>query len=60
MDTWEIANLNGSFLDQVPPSYKALGCSKAQLESWQEAVVLGKRPRPFDAVSDLGFFLLGA
>jgi hypothetical protein len=60
MDTWEIANLNGSFLDQMPPSYKALGCTKAQLESWQEAVVLGKRALPFDAVSDLGFFLLGA
>jgi hypothetical protein len=60
MDTWEIAHLNGTFLDQLPPSYKPLSCSKAQLESWQEAVVMGKRPCPYDAVSDLGFFLLGA
>lgn len=60
MDTWEIANLNGTFLDQLPASYKPLGCTKAQLESWQEAVVMGKRPCPYDAVSDLGFFLLGA
>ncbi|MCZ7860845.1 hypothetical protein O9X98_05460 [Agrobacterium salinitolerans] len=60
MDTWEIAHLNATFLDQLPPSYKPLGCTKAQLESWQEAVVMGRRPCPYDAVSDLGFFLLGA
>lgn len=60
MDRWEIANLNGTFLDQLPPSYKPLGCTKAQLDSWQEAVVMGRRPCPYDAVSDLGFFLLGA
>jgi hypothetical protein len=60
MDTWEIAHLNGTFLDQLPPSYKPLACNKAQLESWQESVVTGKRPCPYDAVSDLGFFLLGA
>ncbi|MBY3433773.1 hypothetical protein HFN89_06375 [Rhizobium laguerreae] len=60
MDTWEIAHLNASFLDQLPPSYTPLACGKAQLGSWQEAVVTGKRPCPYDAVSDLGFFLLGA
>lgn len=60
MDTWEIANLNASFLDQLPPSFKPLGCTKAQLESWQEAIVIEGRPCPFDAVSDLGFFLLGS
>ncbi|MDW9481237.1 hypothetical protein GOB57_21570 [Sinorhizobium meliloti] len=60
MDAWEIANLNGTFLDQLPPSYKPLGCTRAQLENWQEAVVVGRRPCPYDAVSDLGFFLLGA
>jgi hypothetical protein len=60
MNTWEIARLNASYIDQLPPSYKALACTKAQLENWQEAVVMGMRPCPYDAVSDLGFFLLGA
>jgi hypothetical protein len=59
MDTWEIAHLDGSFLDQLPPSYKPLGCTRVQLENWQEAVVTGIRACPFDAVSDLGFYLLG-
>jgi hypothetical protein len=60
LDMWAIAHLNATFLDQLPPSYKPLACTKTQLESWQEAVVTGKRPCPYDAVSDLGFFLLGA
>lgn len=60
MDIWEIAHLNGTFLDQLPASYKPLGCTLAQLERWQLEVVEGRRTLPFDAVSDIGFFLLGA
>ncbi len=60
MDIWEIAHLDRSFLTRLPPSYKPLACTPAQLEQWQEAIVEGRRPCPYDAVSDLGFFLLGA
>jgi hypothetical protein len=60
MDIWEIAHLDHDFVGKLPPSYKPLGCTGVHLERWQEAIVEGRRPCPYDAVSDLGFFLLGA
>ena len=60
MDLWEIAHLDRDFISKLPPSYKPLGCTPSSMESWQEAIVEGRRACPFDAVSDLGFFLLGA
>nr|WP_250807264.1 hypothetical protein [Neorhizobium tomejilense] len=60
MDVWEIAHLDRDFIGKLPPSYKPLACTPVQMESWQEAIVEGRRPCPYDAVSDLGFFLLGA
>lgn len=60
MGIWEIANLDASFIDTLPPSFKALACTKSRLEAWQEEIVECTRPCPYDAVSDLGFYLLGA
>lgn len=60
MDVWEIAHLDGDFLSRLPPSFKPLSPTVTQLESWQEAIVEGRRPCPYDAASDFGFFLIGA
>lgn len=60
MDIWDIAHLDMEFVSALPPSFKPLAPTSKQMEGWQEAIVEGKRSRPYDAVSDFGFYLIGA
>jgi hypothetical protein len=60
MDIWEIAHLEQNFLSSLPTPYKALGCTPQMFEKWQEAIVEGSRTCPFDVISDIAFYALGA
>ena len=57
---WDIIHLNAGFSIKMPGGLVSLKVSKDQFSQWQEDVVEGKRPLPYDEYSDIGFFLLGS
>jgi len=59
---WHVVNLRPSiWLREIPDSIKLISNKpKADMERWQTEIAEDRRPPPFDAISDFGFFLLEA